>query len=93
MKKSNKCVICNQKTMNEHENYCDDCWEMKMNDWDDTTILKAIKEQKKNKTKSQKIKCPHCEQEGHTYLEDRRWFYKCDGLCQMNILLKLLNNK
>ena len=42
---------------------------------------------------SKKIKCPNCKQEGHTYLEEGRWYFKCDGLCQMNILLKLLNYK
>ena len=40
-----------------------------------------------------KINCPNCGQEGHTYIEDKRWYFKCDGLCQMIKLLKLLNMK
>ena len=39
------------------------------------------------------IECPYCHKEGHTYLEEGRWYFKCDGLCQMVKLLKLLNMK
>lgn len=41
----------------------------------------------------EKIKCPRCKCEGHTYKEERMNWYQCDGLCQWNTLLRFLNIK
>jgi len=40
-----------------------------------------------------KIKCPRCGDEGHSYYDKRegRNFFQCDGRCRYHCLLKELN--
>jgi len=51
------CINCGGERSQDQPDYCDDCLELKANDWDDDTIIKAVAEGKNiHELKIEKLK-------------------------------------